>query len=63
VYVNFRFKEGNSKDKSYTELSSNSNNKFEPSTNGVNSIKKNVVKDKKAQFSNEWDSSITKLYV
>jgi len=64
LYVNFRSKKGNSKDQfTHTELSSNSNNKFEPLTNDVKSIEKSADKDKKDQFSNTCDSSISKLYV
>lgn len=55
--MNFRFNQEQQKDKSLTESPWSSSNKLECSTNGVNNIKK-VLKDKKVQLYDKWDSNI-----
>lgn len=55
--MNFRFNQEQQKDKSLIESSWNSSNKLECSTNGVNNVKK-VLKDKKVQIYDKWDSNI-----
>lgn len=59
--MNYRFKKGNSVDKSNTELFFNMKNKLKPLANRVNCIKMNAVKTKEVEFTNKGDSSITKL--
>lgn len=58
LFVGFRLKQEQQKDKLQTESSFVFNCKSEPSVNGTNNIKKIIVKDKKINLYDKWDSNI-----